>query len=51
MTSTDKIYFPHHHPNKKDSCKKLEEVLDEFCGPSSTYKFNQDEVRHTNLNI
>ncbi|CAH1714167.1 unnamed protein product [Chironomus riparius] len=25
------------------SSKKLEDVLDEFCGPTSTYKFNQDE--------
>ncbi|XP_070497309.1 diacylglycerol kinase 1 isoform X3 [Chironomus tepperi] len=25
------------------SSKKLEDVLDEFCGPTSTYKFNQDD--------
>lgn len=27
-----------------DSNKKLEEVLEEFCGPTSKYKFNQDDV-------
>lgn len=29
-----------------DSCKKLENVLEEFCGatPTTTYKFNQDDV-------
>lgn len=27
-----------------DSNKKLEDVLEEFCGPTSKYKFNQDDV-------
>lgn len=27
-----------------DSNKKLEAVLEEFCGAKSTYNFNQDDV-------